>query len=148
MISFNNLHGQHGCYCIQWLLFNSKCKWVSDYCLSPIFQPYHDENKLIFSEMMMRSALCNTSTLSLIFIVLAHWNNSPSIDMLPHSFIGDVMVSVLASSAVDRGFIGDVMVSVLASSAVDRGFIGDVMVSVITSPMRLYSECKIQFYFY
>jgi hypothetical protein len=37
------------------------------------------------------------------------------------------MVSVLASSAVDRGFIGDVMVSVLASSVVDRGFIGDVV---------------------
>ena len=32
------------------------------------------------------------------------------------------MVSVLASSAVDRGFIGGVMVRVLASSAVDRGF--------------------------
>jgi hypothetical protein len=36
--------------------------------------------------------------------------------------IGGVIVSVLASSAVDRGFIGGVMVSVLASSAVDRGF--------------------------
>jgi hypothetical protein len=43
------------------------------------------------------------------------------------------MVSVLASSAVDRGFIGGVMVSVLASSAVDRGFIGGVMVSVLAS---------------
>jgi hypothetical protein len=32
------------------------------------------------------------------------------------------MVSVLASSVVDRGFIGGVMVSVLASSVVDRGF--------------------------
>jgi hypothetical protein len=32
------------------------------------------------------------------------------------------MVSVLASSAVDRGFIGGVMVSVLASILVDRGF--------------------------
>jgi hypothetical protein len=32
------------------------------------------------------------------------------------------MVSVLASSAVDRGFIGGVMVSVLASGAVDRWF--------------------------
>ena len=32
-----------------------------------------------------------------------------------------VMVSVLVSSAVDRGFIGGVMVSVLVSSAVDRG---------------------------
>ena len=46
-------------------------------------------------------------------------------------FIGGVMVSVLASSAVDRGFIGGVTVSVLASSAVDRGFIGGVMVSVL-----------------
>ena len=36
--------------------------------------------------------------------------------------ISGVMVSVLASSAVDRGFIGGVMVSVLAWSAVDRGF--------------------------
>ena len=32
------------------------------------------------------------------------------------------MVSVLASSVVDRGFIGGVMVSVVAPSAVDRGF--------------------------
>jgi hypothetical protein len=32
------------------------------------------------------------------------------------------MVSVFASSVVDRGFIGGVMVSVFASSAVDRGF--------------------------
>ena len=47
--------------------------------------------------------------------------------------IGVVMVSVLASSEVDRGFIGGVMVSVLASSVVDRGFIGGVMVSVLAS---------------
>jgi hypothetical protein len=32
-------------------------EWVSDCCLMPIFQLYHDENKLIFNEMMMRSAL-------------------------------------------------------------------------------------------
>ena len=32
------------------------------------------------------------------------------------------MVSVLASSVVDRGFIGGVMVSVLVSSVVDRVF--------------------------
>ena len=38
--------------------------------------------------------------------------------------IGDVMVSVFASSVVDRGFVGDVMVSVLSSSVVDRGFVG------------------------
>ena len=42
------------------------------------------------------------------------------------------MVSVLASSTVDRGFISGVMVSVLASSAVDRGFISGVMVSVLS----------------
>ena len=47
--------------------------------------------------------------------------------------IGDVIVSVLTSSVVDRGFIGDVMVSVLTSSVVDRGFISGVMVSVLTS---------------
>jgi hypothetical protein len=43
------------------------------------------------------------------------------------------VVSVLASSVVDRGFIGGVEVSVLASSVVDRGFIGGVVVSVLTS---------------
>jgi hypothetical protein len=40
---------------------------------------------------------------------------------IPDEFncIGGVMVSVLASSEVDRGFIGGVMVSVLTSSEVD-----------------------------
>jgi hypothetical protein len=33
---------------IVWLLFKAN---------SAIFQPYHGENKLIFNEMMMRSAL-------------------------------------------------------------------------------------------
>ena len=47
--------------------------------------------------------------------------------------IGGVIVSMLASSAVDRGFIGGVMVSMLASRAVDCGFIGGVMVSMLTS---------------
>ena len=42
-----------------------------------IFKVYHGENKLIFNEMMMRSALYYTNTLSWIFIVPAHWNNSP-----------------------------------------------------------------------
>ena len=41
-----------------------------------IFQLYHGKNKLIFNEMMMRSALYQTNMLSWIFIVLAHWNNS------------------------------------------------------------------------
>jgi len=55
-------------------LFNAK---------SVIFQLYHGE--LIFNEMMMKSTLYWTNTLSWIFIVLAHWNNSLRIDMLPHS---------------------------------------------------------------
>ena len=41
------------------------------------------------------------------------------------------MVSMLVSSAVDRGFIDGVMVSMLVSSAVDRGFIDGVMVSML-----------------
>jgi hypothetical protein len=61
----------------QWLLvFNAN---------SAIFQLYHDENKLIVNETMMRSALYYTNTLSMIFILLAHWNNSPRVAMSPHS---------------------------------------------------------------
>ena len=48
-----------------------------------IFQLYHGENELIFNEMMVRSALYKTNTLSWICIVLAHWNNNPRIDMSP-----------------------------------------------------------------
>ena len=51
---------------------------------SAIFQLYHGENKLISNEMMMMTALYY-NTLSWIFIVLAHWNNSPRIDIFPHS---------------------------------------------------------------
>ena len=40
------------------------------------FQLYHGENKLIINE---------TNTLSWIFIVLAHWCNSPRVDMSLHS---------------------------------------------------------------
>ena len=47
--------------------------------------------------------------------------------------IGGVTVSMLVSSAVDRGFIGGVTVSMLASSAVDHGFIGGVTVSMLAS---------------
>ena len=52
---------------------------MNDCCLTPIqhfFQlhVYHGENKLIFNEMMMKSALYSIAinALSLIFIVLAH----------------------------------------------------------------------------
>ena len=64
----------------EWLLFNTN---------SAIFQllVYHGENKLIFNEMMTRSILYLTNTLSWIFIVLAHWNNSPGVDMSLHSDI-------------------------------------------------------------
>ena len=59
---------------IEWLLLNVN---------SAMFQLYHGENKLIFNEMMKRSALYETNTLSGIFIVIGHWNNSPLIDMSP-----------------------------------------------------------------
>ena len=53
--------------------------------------------------------------------------------VIDRGFIDGVMLSVFASSAVDRGFIDGVMVSVFASSAVDRGFIDGVMVSVFAT---------------
>ena len=59
----------------EWLLFNAN---------SAIFQLYCGENKLIFNEMM-RSTLYYTNMLSWILLVLAHWNNSPRIDMSLHS---------------------------------------------------------------
>jgi len=56
----------------EWLLFNAN---------SAIFQLYHGVNMLIFNEMMMRSALYYNNTLSWNFIVLAHCNNSPRVEM-------------------------------------------------------------------
>ena len=41
--------------------------------------------QVIFNEMMMMFALFKINTLSWIFIVLAHWNNSPWTDMSIHS---------------------------------------------------------------
>jgi hypothetical protein len=47
-------------------------KWLSEWLLfsanSAFFQLYHGENKLIFNEMMMTSALYQTNTLNWIFI--------------------------------------------------------------------------------
>jgi hypothetical protein len=83
----------------EWLLFNTNLA---------IFQLYHGKNKLIFNEMMMRSA-CTRPTRLVGFIVLVHcclryialeeeslfaWKNS----------IGGVLVSMFALSAVDCGF--------------------------------------------
>ena len=59
----------------EWLMFNAN---------SAILQLYHGENKLIFNEMMTRSALYKTNMPSWIYIVLAHWNNSPQVDMSLH----------------------------------------------------------------
>ena len=53
--------------------------------------------------------------------------------VVDRGFISGVMVSMLPSSAVDRGFISGVMVSILASSVVDCGFISSVMVSMLAS---------------
>jgi hypothetical protein len=63
------------CLVSEWFLFNAN---------SAIFQLYHSENKLIFNEMMMSSALYYANTLSWIVIVLGHWNNSPRVDMSLH----------------------------------------------------------------
>ena len=64
----------------EWLLYNTN---------SAIFQLYHGENKLIFNEMMMRSAYVLDQHAELDFCgkkkVLAYWNNSPRVDMSLHS---------------------------------------------------------------
>ena len=59
-----------------WLLFNAN---------SAFFQQYNGEKKLIFNEMMMRPPLYKLSWI--FIIVLAHWYNSPRVDMSPHSDI-------------------------------------------------------------
>ena len=69
--------------------FSQNVKWVSHWLLfnanSAIFQLWPGENRLIFNEMIMRTALSYANTLSSIYIVLVHWNNSPRIDLSPHS---------------------------------------------------------------
>ena len=57
----------------EWLLFNAN---------SAIFQHYHSENILLF---LWRWWCPFCTRLSWLFIVLAHWNNSPRIDMSLHS---------------------------------------------------------------
>ena len=74
-VSSNPAHGE--VYSIQY--------YVVKFVNSAFFQLYHGENKLIFNEMTMRSALYQTNKLSWIFIVLVHRNNSPRIEMSPHS---------------------------------------------------------------
>ena len=71
----------HDMICYARLNIHAK-SWVSEcvlfYANPAIFPLYHGKNKLIFNKMMMRS------TLSWIFIVISHWNNSSWIDMSPH----------------------------------------------------------------
>ena len=50
----------------------SESRVIAEYINSAIVQLYYGEHKLIFHEMMMRSALYYTSKLSLIFILLSH----------------------------------------------------------------------------
>ena len=59
-----------------WLLFNTK--WT-------IVQLYMARRSYTINEMMMITTLYSTNTLSLIFIVLTLWNNSPWVDMSLHS---------------------------------------------------------------
>jgi hypothetical protein len=73
---------------------------IKCYTNTAIFQLNHGENKLIFSEMMMRSALYQTNKLRWIFIVQSHWNNSPRIDMSSHSLIPSQLVFALILNAV------------------------------------------------
>jgi hypothetical protein len=64
--------------------FMSVSEWLLSNANSAIDQLNQDGNKLIFNEMMMtRCALYNTNTFSWILILLAHWNNSPRIDISP-----------------------------------------------------------------
>jgi hypothetical protein len=65
-------------YKITYLLYIQGSEWLLFSVNSAMFQLYHVENKFIFNPMMMRSALYKTNTLSWIFKVLSHWNNSPS----------------------------------------------------------------------
>jgi hypothetical protein len=60
----------------EWLLFNTK---------SAGLKLYHNKNKLLFNKVMMTTVFYKINKLSWIFILLAHWNNSPLIDISPHS---------------------------------------------------------------
>jgi hypothetical protein len=60
-------------------------KWFLLKGNSAIFQLYHGENKLIFKEMMIKSALFQTNKLGWFVIALVHCNNSLRVDMSLHS---------------------------------------------------------------
>ena len=73
------------------LLLNTRDMWVSEWVIvvkrkvDILFSYINGEDKLHFNEMMMSTLYkANTNTLSCICLVLAHWNNSPWVDMSPH----------------------------------------------------------------
>ena len=74
LVSSNIYNG--GTLCINATIASLTCTHTckNGHCIanSAIFQLFHDENKLIFNEMMMRSTLHYTNMLSWICIVLAH----------------------------------------------------------------------------
>ena len=53
--------------------------------MSNVSELYNSEEMLHRDEMMMKSALFKTNTMTWILIVLAHWNNSPRVGMSLHS---------------------------------------------------------------
>ena len=63
--------------------YNVKFEWVGDCCLMPA-QRYHGENKLILMRWWWGPLCTRPTPLVGFFIVLAHWNNSPRVDMSPH----------------------------------------------------------------
>ena len=75
-----------------WLLqlYIDNILWVSDCCLTPTQECVSCimVNKLIFHERMMRSTLYLFDTLSWMFIVITHWNNSSRIDI---SYISNIL---------------------------------------------------------
>ena len=60
----------------EWLLINAN---------SAICQLYHGEYKLIFNRDDDEVRFVLDQHTELDFIVLAHWNNSPQVEMSPHS---------------------------------------------------------------
>ena len=63
---------------------------MSDCCLTPIQQLFSAISRRVhvnyhWDQMMIRSALFHTNTLGWIFIMLAHWNNSPRVYMSLHA---------------------------------------------------------------
>jgi hypothetical protein len=63
---------------------NNKSEWLLFSATSAIVRQYHSENKLIFNEMVLRSAFYLVNLLSWILIALVNWHNNPRIDMSPN----------------------------------------------------------------